>query len=187
MRGRPIFDNYPRGCTGERVLSAAVTTVITATRKTHTLFGRGVVKCRPKLTQMTHDLQVAEIFLAYRHRGFDLREHWVLEDHFPHTWPIRVQPDCATAGRRRPIPAGCRIRWRLFGRSPEKAAPRLGQHLAALRNLVIREAAFRFPPVALASHRIAQNQLAKVARRRKILLSSHRFFLAKELGCADLF
>lgn len=73
--------------------SAAVTTVITAARKTHTLFGRGVVKCRPKLTQMTHDLQVAEILLAYRSRGLDVRQHWVLEDHFPHTWPIRVQPD----------------------------------------------------------------------------------------------
>ena len=73
--------------------SAAVTTVITAARKTHTLFGRGVVPSRPKLTQITHDLHVAEIFLAYRARGFDERQRWVPEDHFPDTWPIREQPD----------------------------------------------------------------------------------------------
>ena len=39
--------------------SAAVTTVITAARKTHSLFGHGVVPSRPKLTQITHDLHVA--------------------------------------------------------------------------------------------------------------------------------
>jgi hypothetical protein len=73
--------------------SAAVTTVITATKKTHTLFGRGVVPRRPKLTQITHDLHVAEVFLAYCARGFDVRQRWVLEDYFPDTWPIREQPD----------------------------------------------------------------------------------------------
>ena len=70
-----------------------MTTVVTATRKTHNLFGRGVVPRRPKLTQITHDLHVAEVFLAYCTRGFDVQRRWVLEDYFPDTWPIREQPD----------------------------------------------------------------------------------------------
>jgi hypothetical protein len=73
--------------------SAAVTTVVTATGKTRNLFGAGGAPCRPKLTQVTHDLHVAEVFLAYRRMGFDVDRRWVGEDRLSDGWPIRVRPD----------------------------------------------------------------------------------------------
>jgi hypothetical protein len=73
--------------------SATVTTTVTATRKTRNLLGTGGSACRPKLTQVTHDLHVAEIFLAYRSMGFDVHKRWVGEDRIPDVWPIRVRPD----------------------------------------------------------------------------------------------
>ncbi len=73
--------------------SAAVTTVVTASQKTRSLFGRGDAPCRPRLTQTTHDLHVAEVFLTRRAWGFGKRQAWVLEDYFPDHWPIRIRPD----------------------------------------------------------------------------------------------
>ena len=75
-------------------LSAALTTIVTATAKTCTLFGatRSSAACI-KLTQTTHDLQVAEVFLRYVARGFPRGVHWVGEDVLPETWPIRQRPD----------------------------------------------------------------------------------------------
>lgn len=75
-------------------LSAALTTIASATAKTCMLFGATRSSAaRVKLTQTTHDLQVAEVFLRYVARGFAPGMHWVGEDNLPDTWPIRQRPD----------------------------------------------------------------------------------------------
>jgi hypothetical protein len=42
---------------------------------------------------MTHDLQVAEIFLRYRACGLDVLQCWVGEDVFPRRWRTTARPD----------------------------------------------------------------------------------------------
>ena len=44
-----------------------------------------------KLTQMTHDLHVSEVFLRYRRRG--QQAAWRSEDQLPSNWPLRSRPD----------------------------------------------------------------------------------------------
>lgn len=75
-------------------LPAALTAIVSATAKTCTLFGaRRSSAARIKLTQTTHDSQVAEVFLHYASRGLAPGLHWVSEDALPDTWPIRQRPD----------------------------------------------------------------------------------------------
>lgn len=45
-----------------------------------------------KLTQMTHDLQVSEVFLRYRKHGLPI-ESWISEDRLPASFPAKVKPD----------------------------------------------------------------------------------------------
>ena len=68
--------------------------VVMASRKCRELFGVvGAAHC-PKLTQLTHELFVAEVFLRYLQNGLNVYSgEWVSEDHFPSPWPIRVRPD----------------------------------------------------------------------------------------------
>ncbi len=70
--------------------SAAMVTIVFATRRAVTLFGGSRVP-NIKLTQITHDLHVSEVFLHYR-RGGRTRQ-WVSEDQLPSAWPIRERPD----------------------------------------------------------------------------------------------
>jgi hypothetical protein len=45
-----------------------------------------------KITQMTHDLNVTELYLHYRRSGLPDRR-WVSEDRLPRNWPLRQRPD----------------------------------------------------------------------------------------------
>lgn len=68
-----------------------MTTVVFATQKTIALFGNG--DCPSvKITQMTHDLHVSEVFLRLRANGLPTKQ-WQSEDQLPNTWPIKVRPD----------------------------------------------------------------------------------------------
>jgi hypothetical protein len=67
--------------------------VVTASRKTRQLFGVAGQAHRPKLTQLSHDLFVAEVFFRYRAKGLDIDRQWVGEDQFPKSWPVRARPD----------------------------------------------------------------------------------------------
>ena len=73
--------------------AAQLAEIAFATSKSTALFGRGSVP-KIKLTQMTHDLHVTEIFLNYRRHGLT-SDRWVGEDNFPFTWPVQQRPDAA--------------------------------------------------------------------------------------------
>ena len=70
-----------------------VTTVVRASAKARWLFGVGGNGVRIKLTQATHDLQVAEIYLRYAEQGLPKSKHWVHEDFLPGSWRLRQRPD----------------------------------------------------------------------------------------------
>lgn len=75
-------------------LPAAQTTIVRATAKARTLLsGGGTSKPRIKLTQATHDLQVAEICLHFVRAKQNCGSRWVSEDALPNTWPIPQRPD----------------------------------------------------------------------------------------------
>ena len=67
--------------------------MVTASRKTRQLFGVAGQAHRPKLTQLSHELFVAEVFIRYRANGVDIARQWVGEDRFPKSWPVRSRPD----------------------------------------------------------------------------------------------
>jgi hypothetical protein len=67
--------------------------VVTATRKSRQLYGVAGGAHRPKLTQLSHELFVAEVFIRYRAIGLDVDRQWVGEDQFPKSWPVRSRPD----------------------------------------------------------------------------------------------
>ena len=71
--------------------AASMTTFVFASARSVAMFGRGRAPS-VKLTQMTHDLQVAEVYLRYRTNGLSAR-HWVSEDRLPHDWPLKQRPD----------------------------------------------------------------------------------------------
>ena len=73
--------------------TAHLTQIVFATNKSTSLFGKGSVP-KIKLTQMTHDLHVTEIFLNYRLHGLSI-DRWVGEDNLPFTWPVQQRPDAA--------------------------------------------------------------------------------------------
>jgi hypothetical protein len=90
----PDFDVLSRRLHQRAKLSAALTAIVSATAKTSAMFGESRSSAaRIKLTQTTHDLQVAEVFLHYVARGFAPGLQWVGEDELPDTWPIRQRPD----------------------------------------------------------------------------------------------
>lgn len=70
---------------------ASMTAFVLAGARSVALFSRGRAPS-VKLTQMTHDLHVAEVYLWYRTNGLPAR-HWVSEDRLPRDWPLRERPD----------------------------------------------------------------------------------------------
>lgn len=87
----PDFSGLSKILHQRALVAAKLTTVIFATSNSTALFGKGGLP-KIKLTQMTHDLHVAEVFLIYRSRGLPV-DQWIGEDHFPRSWPIRQRPD----------------------------------------------------------------------------------------------
>ena len=90
---RPDLDELSRTLHRRARASARRTKVATATRKTRQLFGIVGGAHRPKLTQLSHELFVAEVFLRYDTNGLDVDRQWVGEDRFPKDWPVRSRPD----------------------------------------------------------------------------------------------
>ena len=71
--------------------AASMTTIVFANARAVAWFARGRAPS-VKLTQMTHDLHVAELYLHYRTNGLSAR-NWVSEDRLPREWPLRQRPD----------------------------------------------------------------------------------------------
>jgi hypothetical protein len=74
---------------------ASLTTFVFASQRSIVLFGRGRAPS-VKLTHMTHDLHVAEVYLRYRITGLSSR-HWISEDRLPRNWPLPERPDATLA------------------------------------------------------------------------------------------
>ena len=77
--------------------SASVTTIFFATPKSRELLGRGGRGVRPRLTQLSHDLQVSEVFLHYRENN--QQAFWLHED-FLDDWPTKERPDAVLINER---------------------------------------------------------------------------------------
>ena len=86
----PDFDALSSQLHRRAMKSASMVTIVFATRRSVSLFG-GDRMPTIKLTQMTHDLHVSEVFLRYRRMG--QRKQWCSEDQLPAGWPIRERPD----------------------------------------------------------------------------------------------
>lgn len=93
---KPDFANLSRKLHRRAMTSAEMTTIVMATSKTTSLFGEGSLPTI-KLTQMTHDLHVAEVFLTYRDLGMP-DGRWVGEDRLARDWPIQQRPDAVLRG-----------------------------------------------------------------------------------------
>ena len=89
----PNFDKLSRLLHRRARTAARKIRVVTATRKTRELYGVAGPGHRPKLTQLSHELFVAEIFIRYRANGLDVDRQWIGEDQFPKSWPVRSRPD----------------------------------------------------------------------------------------------
>lgn len=88
----PDFESLSRYLRRRARTRAVSTTVAAATTRTRALWGLPITKPHIKLTQTTHDLHVAEIFLHHRRqRAGD--GQWISEDRLPQTWPLRQRPD----------------------------------------------------------------------------------------------
>lgn len=90
----PDFTHLSRRLHRRASFPARLTVVISATAKTCQLLGVSRSSTlRIKLTQTTHDLQVAELFLHYATWESDPGVHWVSDDALPATWPVPQRPD----------------------------------------------------------------------------------------------
>ncbi len=69
---------------------ASMQSIVIAASKAVALFGTGKA-ASIKLTQLTHDLHVSEVYLRYR--DGELVKRWLGEDRLTVDWPVRVRPD----------------------------------------------------------------------------------------------
>ena len=89
----PPWDDVARILHRRAQASASVMSVVTASQRARNLFSNAHGGRPLKLTQVTHDLHVAEVFLRYRASGLNVSQRWVGEDNLPAHWPIRQRPD----------------------------------------------------------------------------------------------
>ncbi len=87
----PDFQEVARTLHRRAIANATPITVAIATRRAAALFSSGPL-ATIKLTQVTHDLNVSELFLHFRGLGIPAQA-WVSEDRLPADWPIRERPD----------------------------------------------------------------------------------------------
>lgn len=73
---------------------ASMQSIVIAASKAVALFGSGRA-ASIKLTQLTHDLHVSEVYLRYRNG--ELVKRWLSEDRLTVDWPVRVRPDAVLA------------------------------------------------------------------------------------------
>ena len=86
----PDFETLAKQLHRRAMKPAHMLTIVFAARRSVALFSPGAMPTI-KLTQMTHDLHVSEVFLHYRRRG--QQTAWLSEDHLPSDWPLRQRPD----------------------------------------------------------------------------------------------
>ena len=87
----PGFEELSRTLHRRAVQAASMTSFIFASARTVAMFGLGRA-LSVKLTQMTHDLHVSEVYLWHRKNGLSAR-NWLSEDRLPRDWPLRARPD----------------------------------------------------------------------------------------------
>jgi len=87
----PDFWRLSRVLHKRAMQDASMTSFVFASPRSIVLFGQGRAPS-VKLTQMTHDLHVAEVYLRYRTDGLSSR-NWLSEDRLPREWPLRERPD----------------------------------------------------------------------------------------------
>ncbi len=92
---KPDFWRLSRALHKRAMQDASMTSFVFASPRSIVLFGQGRAPS-VKLTQMTHDLQVSEVYLKYRTEGLSSR-HWISEDRLPRDWPLRERPDATLA------------------------------------------------------------------------------------------
>lgn len=88
---RPGFREVVRILHRRAMTDAQLVRVVVASRRAVMLFSSGPVP-PIKLTQMTHDLNVSEIYLHHRQLGLPAGR-WLSEDRLPSDWPLRRRPD----------------------------------------------------------------------------------------------
>lgn len=89
--GHPDFAGVARALHRRAMRDAKPVHVVFAATRASRLFGSGRAPS-VKLTQMTHDLSVAELYLHYLRAG--LRgDRWLSEDRLPRDWPLKERPD----------------------------------------------------------------------------------------------
>ena len=88
---RPDLAEVARILHRRSMTNAIPLTVVFASRRAVAMFGTGRAPTI-KLTQMTHDVSVSEVYLQYRSTNSS-EEQWLSEDRLPHDWPIKVRPD----------------------------------------------------------------------------------------------
>lgn len=87
----PALAEIARALHRRAISDAKFATVAYAAKRAVTFFGTGPAPSI-KLTQLTHDLNVSEVYL----RVFRFREdgtRWLSEDRLPIEWPMRERPD----------------------------------------------------------------------------------------------
>ena len=95
---RPDFASVARRLHRRAMVAAKPVKVVYAAKRAVTFFGNGRAPAI-KLTQMTHDLNVSELYLHYRRNGF-ARCLWLSEDRLPRDWPLRERPDALLKNHR---------------------------------------------------------------------------------------
>ena len=88
---QPEFDELARVLHRRAMSDAKFATVAYAAKRAVLFFGSGRAPS-VKLTQLTHDLNVSELYLrVFRSRDDGTR--WLSEDRLPSDWPMRERPD----------------------------------------------------------------------------------------------
>lgn len=88
---QPEFDELARALHRRALSDAKFATVAYAAKRAVLFFGSGPAPS-VKLTQLTHDLNVSELYLrVFRSRDDGTR--WLSEDRLPSDWPMRERPD----------------------------------------------------------------------------------------------
>jgi hypothetical protein len=90
-RRRPEFDAVARSLHQRAMADAKPVKVVFAASRAVIFFGTGRAPS-VKLTQLTHDLNVSELYLHHRRNGLSDR-CWASEDRLPRDWPLKERPD----------------------------------------------------------------------------------------------
>lgn len=86
----PDFEAVATHLHRRAMTDASMQSIVATASKAVALFATGKAPSI-KLTQLTHDLHVSEIYLRCRNDG--LAKYWLSEDRLPVDWPVRVRPD----------------------------------------------------------------------------------------------